>query len=161
MRSNFYLMVILSLLCAFLLQIYPLYGEWRYWRPCFVLMVTAFWLLHEPFRFGIGSAWGCGLALDVITGGLYGAQALAFSICAYLLQMSVERMLHFRVWHQAGVIMVLVLISQLVVLSLNLLLRDEVSKAMIFYPAIVSALCWIPLCMILNRFYRPLSTRAG
>ena len=159
MSRNLSGLVILSLLSAFLLQVYPLSGQWMYWRPSFVLLVVLFWLIHDPFRFGIGFAWLCGFGVDVVFGGLFGTHALAFGICAYMLQLSTQRIQHFQVWHQAIMILLMVIVSQLVVLSINLLVREGTSKAIIFYPAIASAILWIPLSLFLNRICRPFSVK--
>src|SRR5690606_20757644 len=97
----------LSLLVAYTLYFYPLRGDLTYWRPMVVFLVVVFWLLAEPHVLGVGFAWLAGLALDILTGGPLGQNALAMGVSAYLLQLAGQRMKNFSVWHQMIVVVVL------------------------------------------------------
>src|SRR5690625_1498460 len=58
---------------------------WRMWQvaPDLILLVLAFWSLHEPRRINMAAAFAFGLLLDVHDSGLLGAQALAYTLAVY------------------------------------------------------------------------------
>ncbi|NNC23896.1 rod shape-determining protein MreD [Salinisphaera sp. USBA-960] len=52
-------------------------------RPLFYPATLLFWVLMQPTRFGVGTAWLGGLLLDVIFGTPLGQHALALALAAY------------------------------------------------------------------------------
>lgn len=135
-------LLIVALLAAMVLQLWPLFGGAALWRPHFVLLVLVFALLYRPGHYGIVTAWCVGLAMDVAYGGVLGRYALALGICAYLLQLFRRRLMHARLWHQSGLVFLLAALSQLIAVSVHLLVQRDASWAVIWYPAVTSALVW-------------------
>lgn len=76
---------------------------WRMWQlaPDLMLLVIAFWCLHEPRRINMAVAFVFGLLLDVHDAGLLGEQALAYTLAAYGTQLLSRRILRFNVVIQA------------------------------------------------------------
>lgn len=76
---------------------------WRLWQPApdLLLLVIAFWCLHEPRRINMAAAFVFGLLLDVHDAGLLGEQALVYTLVAYGTQLLSRRMLRFNVVVQA------------------------------------------------------------
>ena len=144
-------LLLVALLVALVLQLWPLFGGVAMWRPHFVLLVLTFALLYRPDNYGIATAWCVGLIVDVVYGGVFGRHALALGGCAYLVQLLRPRLLHARLWHQSGLVLLLVVASQLIVVSVNLLVQDTSSWAVVWYPAITSALVWPLLYKIMAR----------
>lgn len=75
---------------------------WRLWYPApdLLLLVLAFWCLHEPGRVGLLTAFVFGLLMDVHDTGLLGAQALGYTLVAYGAIALHRRLQHFNVWTQ-------------------------------------------------------------
>ncbi len=80
------IMPALSLLAALMLAAAPVPGWSASFRPEWVPVVLLFWSLVAPDRFGMLTAVGMGLALDVLTGALLGQHALALLLVVYLCQ---------------------------------------------------------------------------
>ncbi|MCV6604385.1 MAG: rod shape-determining protein MreD, partial [Porticoccaceae bacterium] len=133
-------LLFVALLIALVLQLWPLFGGVALWRPQFVLLVLTFALIHRPNYYGIATAWIAGLVMDAVTGGVFGRYALALGICAYLLHLLRQRLLHASIWHQGGMVLLLVAAAQLVVMSVNIVSGGGTSWALVWYPALTSAL---------------------
>lgn len=146
-----YLWCGVTLLLGVLLQILPLSEPLVYWRPQFVLLVVFFWLLKNPFRYGITFAWLAGLMLDIVVGDLLGRYAVVFALSAYLLKVLQQRLHHFHVLHQAVLILFLVIMSQLLLHSITLMLRVNWQGELLIYQAVSSALVWPLVAWLLNR----------
>lgn len=71
---------------------------WRMWEPApdVLLLVIAFWCLHEPRRINMLAAFMFGLLMDVHDAGLLGAQALTYTLTAYGVLLLRRRMLRFH-----------------------------------------------------------------
>jgi len=76
---------------------------WRMWQPApdMLLLVIAFWCLHEPRRITMAVAFLFGLLMDVHDAGLLGEQALTYTLVAYGTQILSRRILRFNVVVQA------------------------------------------------------------
>ncbi|MFZ5556626.1 MAG: rod shape-determining protein MreD [Pseudomonadota bacterium] len=92
--------VLLTLVVAFLLNVLPFTGAALALRPDFVALVLLYWCIHDPRRFGIGSAWFIGLISDVASGTLFGQHALAYSVLAFLGIVLRRRILGFSLGSQ-------------------------------------------------------------
>jgi len=142
-----------SLLVALWLSILP-FPEWALWaRPQWVALVLLYWVLALPTRVGVGVAWSCGLLQDVLEGTPPGLHAFALAVMAYLALLSYQRVRMFVPWQQAGVVLVLVGIHQLLYNWINTLIGRPVSGMWFLLPSVVSALLW-PWLMVLLRNLR-------
>ncbi|WIO74661.1 rod shape-determining protein MreD [Porticoccaceae bacterium LTM1] len=153
-QSNQLGALLIALLLATVLQILPLQQQLSFWRPQFVLLVLTFFLLYRPLDYGVATAWLIGLMLDFVFGGVVGRYALALGVCAYLINLLAKRLLHAHIWHQCGVVFLLVAASQLIVASVNLLTHSNASWSIIFLPAISSALIWPLIYFLMFRWVR-------
>lgn len=147
-----YFWSVLSLVLVLLLQIVPLSPFLAHWRPQFVLLVAFYWLFRAPALHGIVFAWLCGLAQDVVLGELIGRHALAFALCAYLLQLMQQRFQYLRIFHQLVLVLPLVLLHQLLSHSITLLLRSDWQGELVVAPAFSSLLVWPLLSWLLHWF---------
>lgn len=88
-----------TVLLMWLISLLP----WRMWQPApdILLLVIAFWCLHEPRRINMAVAFLFGLLMDVHDAGLLGEQALAYTLVAYGTQLLSRRILRFNVVIQA------------------------------------------------------------
>jgi rod shape-determining protein MreD len=74
----------LTLGMALVLSSIPLPHSLAVWNPDWVALVVIYWVLNFPDRAGVGAAWFAGLLLDVMQGGMLGANALAMTAVGYL-----------------------------------------------------------------------------
>jgi rod shape-determining protein MreD len=112
--------VLLTLAAAFLLNVLPLTGAALALRPDLVALTVLYWCVHDPRRFGIGSAWITGLVSDVATGTLFGEHALAYSVLAFLGVVLRRRILGFGISGQVMHVAPLLLAGKLVLVTVTL-----------------------------------------
>ena len=143
-----------SVVLGLILQILPMSATMAHWRPQFVLLVVFYWLFRTPFLHGITFAWLAGLLLDIFVGELFGRHAMAFALCAYLLQLLQQRLHHFGVFHQALLVLPMVLMSQLLLHSITLIFRSDWDGDLLIAPVITSALIWPLLVWLANHLLR-------
>lgn len=145
--------IVVSLLLALLLSIVPM-PLWAQWgRPEWVALVLVYWVIALPERVGIAVAWGAGLLLDIIEGAPLGQHAFAFAVVAYLCLILYQRLRMFSPWQQAGVVFVLVGLSQMLCHWVQTLTGTASPNLFFLLPALVSALLW-PWVVALLRFCR-------
>lgn len=122
-------------------------------RPAMVPMVVFYWILMLPHRFGLLAAALLGLVVDVLTGTLLGAHALALTAGGYYVA-RVGRVVRFwPAWQQA-----LALIPAWGVYAFLLFWIDGVTNrnadaVMRFAPVLTTALAWPLLCAVLAWWY--------
>ena len=75
-----------SVLVALLLGLLPLPAWLQPFRPYWLALVIAYWLIEAPERVGLGIAFAAGLAADLAFGGLLGEQALRLTVLAFIVQ---------------------------------------------------------------------------
>jgi rod shape-determining protein MreD len=156
-RNGQRVIIALSLVGAFMLQLTPI-PEWSVaWRPAWIVMAIIFWSLSVPHHFGVLSAWTAGLFYDVLSDSLIGQHALGFALVAYITLLTCRQVRVFPVWQQAFVVFFLVLISQIPSLWISGMGGYSTLNRSFFYPALTSMLLWHWLFILLcdlRRYYR-------
>lgn len=147
-------LLLMALVVAMVMQLVPLFGPSAMWRPQLVQLVVIFFLLTLPLRYGIACAWTVGVVLDIFYGGVFGRYALALGVSAYLFMLLRPRLQHARIWHQCGLVLVLVAAAQLIVAAVNVLTQDTASWMTIWMPAVSSSLIWPLVYWLLMRLQR-------
>ena len=147
---NSRLLIVISLLVALWLSIVPM-PEWLQWsRPDFVAMVLIYWLITMPERVGIGVAWIAGLTQDILEGCPLGQNAFALSILAYLTLILYQRLRMYTSLQQAAVVFILIGLIQLLCHWVQTLTGTVSPNLMFLLPALVSALLWPSLSLVLK-----------
>ncbi|MCX7627864.1 MAG: rod shape-determining protein MreD [Methylophilaceae bacterium] len=131
-----------SLTGALLLYLLPWAGFGLMLRPDFVLLVLIYWLMRAPHMCNIGTAWLMGLLVDLANGDLFGQHALAYVLVAFLAVHYQKRTTLFNQWQQGGYVFLLLLISQIVLLMLELFGGADVPGWDYFLPSVVGVLSW-------------------
>ncbi len=134
--------IYLSMLLALILQLAPWAGFGLLIRPDFVLLVIIYWLLRAPHLCNIGTAWFAGLVVDLISGGLFGQNALAYAITAFFAVSYQRRLALFNIWQQAAYVFVLLVFTQCVVMVLKLFAGENVPQWSYFLPSVSGILLW-------------------
>lgn len=153
-RANGRWVIALTILVALWLTIIPL-PEWARWaRPEWVAIVVIYWVIALPHRVGIGSAWLAGLALDIVEGAPLGGNAFALAVVAYLALILYQRLRMYAAWQQAAIVFVLIGLNQLLCHWVQTLTARVVPSLLFLLPALVSALLWPTVMLLLRRVRR-------
>jgi len=144
------LFIYVSFLVALMLSALPLPEEMQWWRPEWVLLVLLYWIVALPTRVGLGTAWVMGILLDVLEGSLLGLNALALTIVAYIMVLVYQRVRMFSWVQQAVFVFLLVALDQFIVHWVKGILGVSAQSLMFLVPALVSAVLWPVLFMLLR-----------
>lgn len=143
-----------TLAIAIWLSVIPL-PVWSRWaRPEWVAIVFIYWVIALPHRIGVGVGFVTGLILDVVEGSPLGQNAIALAIIGYLSLSLYQRMRMYAAWQQSGIVFVLIGLNQLLCHWVQTL-TSKVAPTMFFLlPALVSALLWPSVMLLLRRIRR-------
>lgn len=139
--------VYLSLLAAYVCYLLPWSGVGLLLRPDFVLVTLLYWMLRAPHLCNIGTAWVMGLAVDFASGGIAGQAALAYTATGFFAVQYQRRLVLFNEWQQAGYVLLLLLLSQLIMLPLKLLADGDL-PSWLFLSASLSGLALWQLLVV-------------
>lgn len=142
--------ILVSLLLAYVLAIVPLPEFLLHWRPAWVALVVIYWVIAQPHRFGVVAAWISGLLLDALVNNTLGQNALALAVIAYTTYVLHMRIRVFPLWQQCLSILVLVGIYMLVNLMIMRAVYTTATTLMYWVPALVSALIWPWVVLLLD-----------
>lgn len=156
-RPNNAWLIWLSFFIAILLGVMPLPEPLQVLRPLWLSMLLCYWTLELPHRVGMGSAWCLGLMVDVLHGNLLGQSALVLTLVVFLVQGLHRRMRMFPLWQQSLVLIVVFGLTQLAQLWLNTLTGNRPPTLLFILPALVSAILWPWLSVMLKAFSRRFS----
>ncbi|MDP2247935.1 MAG: rod shape-determining protein MreD [Nitrosomonadales bacterium] len=136
--KNVYISMLLALIC----QLLPWAGFGLQIRPDFLLLVTVYWLLRAPHLCNIGTAWFAGLLVDLITGGLFGQNALAYALTAFFAVRYQRRLSLFNIWQQTAYVFALLLFTQTTVMVLKLFSGGDLPGWNYFLHSVSGILLW-------------------
>ena len=153
-RVPTYSLIILSVLFALLLDIYPLPFEYRILRPQFVLLVVIYWIFILPQGASLLLLLVLGVLQDVISGAPIGQHPLMLMPLAYLCLRSYRRARHFSRWQEVLWVFILVAAAELVAYWVQSLLGRRFSGFEFLLPALASALVWPGVALALDGFRR-------
>ncbi len=151
-------LILISLLLAFMLAVSPLPDQWRWLRPNFVALVLIYWVLREPEVVGITLAWLVGLILDGVTGVYLGQHALSFAIIAYVVIVLHKRLRMFSVAQQAMLVFILLGLDQMINGWIDLVLRGGREELLLLMSAVIGGALWPVVVALINRFHGRLSS---
>ncbi|MDO9624825.1 MAG: rod shape-determining protein MreD [Pseudomonas sp.] len=147
----------LSLALALLLSVATLPRFMEVGRPLWLALFLTYWVLALPQRVGMATAWCVGLLADVLNGTLLGHNALTLTLVTFLVLSLHQRLRMFPMWQQSMVLLVVFGLAQLVHLWLNALTGSRPPTLAFVLPALVSALLWPWVCVILRGVHKRLS----
>ena len=147
-RANWLLPV--SLLLALLLGLLPLPDLLQPFRPYWLALVLAYWVIEAPERAGLGLAFVCGLAADLVFGGLLGEQSLRLVVMAFILQRFRAQLRFFPMAQQALAVGGLLLNDRVIAAGVHLVARQPQLPASYWWAPLVGMLLWAPLFLLLD-----------
>ena len=139
-----------SLLLALLLGLVPLPASIQPLRPYWLALVLAYWVLEEPERIGLGTAFVLGLVADLAFGGLIGEQAMRLVILSFILDRFRPRMRFFPLSQQALAIGGLLLNDRVVSLVIHVVLGAVQLPWTYWVAPLLGMLLWAPLYLALD-----------
>lgn len=135
-------MIYFSMLLALIGHLLPWAGFGLMLKPEFMLLVSIYWLLRAPYLFNIGTAWFAGLIIDLVSGGIFGQNALAYAITAFFAVHYQRRLALFNIWQQAGYVFALLILTQLMLFIFKLFSGGENPGWIYFLPSLTGILLW-------------------
>lgn len=90
------------------------------WTPDILMLLLAFWVVHQPQRIGMGVAFVLGLFMDVHQSSWLGQHALAYTVMAFGAMAMHRRLLWFSVPSQALQVLPLFVLAHAVELLLRM-----------------------------------------
>ena len=149
---------LITIICAFMLDIMPL-PDWAIvYRPDWVTLVLIYWSMTLPSRIGVTMAWFAGLLLDVSYGTLMGQHAVGLVLVIYVIHLQHQRLRMASLLQQAIVIFFLLLIKQLLALWVDGMLGRAPDNWLYFMPTITSTFLWPWTYLILRDLQRKFGT---
>jgi rod shape-determining protein MreD len=139
-----------SVLAALLLGLLPLPAWLQPFRPYWLALVVAYWLIEEPDRVGLGIAFACGLAADLAFGGLLGEQALRLTVLAFIVQRFRSQLRFFPIPQQALAIGGLLLNDRVVSAAVHLAIGEPQVPWAYWWAPLLGMLLWAPLFVLLD-----------
>lgn len=158
-RGGSMVIIGLTFFAALALTIIPLPGWMVAFRPEWLALVLIYWCMALPNRIGILTAFGLGLCLDILKGGIMGQHALALVVVTFLTLKVYQQIRVYPMWQQALSIMGLIILYQVLVMWINGIIGMKSSSLNYWLPAISSTLLWPWLYLILRDIRRHFGIR--
>lgn len=149
--------IVLSFVVGFMLTMFPLPDWGDAIRPEWVVMITIYWCIALPERFGVIFGWLVGLFLDVTQGALLGQNAMALAFVAYLAIKLHLRIRVFPLWQQAMSVFLLIAFYQMLILWVKGIAGAAIHGWGYWLHAVFSMMFWPLVYNILRsvrRYYR-------
>ncbi|HQR53174.1 MAG TPA: rod shape-determining protein MreD [Burkholderiales bacterium] len=138
-----------TLALAFVLNLLPVSGRALLWRPDFVALFLAYWLIHYPRRLGFLLPWLLGLAMDVAEGALFGQYALGYTALALMATLAHRRILMFDLVSQTIHVLLMLQVVKLIMLLVRMAEGAEFPGWLYFLGPVVAAVLWPVLTVTL------------
>jgi rod shape-determining protein MreD len=139
-----------SVLVALLLGLLPLPQVLQPFRPYWLAIVLAYWMLEEHERIGLGFAFFLGVFADLVFGSLLGEQALRLCVMTFILQRFRPQLRFFPLPQQSLVIGGLLLNDLVIAAVAHFMLGEPVRSAIWWWTPLIGAVLWPPLFVVLD-----------
>lgn len=145
--------IVLSLIAASSLSVYPLSQYLSILRPMFMIMVLIFWLLFQPRYVGVFIAFAVGLIADLLTDSRLGQQAFAAVVMAFTIKLTsfyLKQLNTLSAWMVAA-LSLLVFQSTLWMLQI---ITQSTFVAQSAFSLVLSIVSWPLVLLALRKFTR-------
>lgn len=140
-----------SLIGALALSVVRLPEPIAAFRPDWVAVVLLYWSLVEPGRYGLLTAFGIGIALDTLSGSLFGQHALALLVISYLSQRLYLQIRTFPASQVATIVIALLALYELVLLLVDGFASREVPFIERWGPVATGGALWLMVLVGVER----------
>ena len=134
--------LLICLVAALLLQVYPLPESVNVWRTNFVLLLCCYLAFEHDAISALLFACLAGLITDLLLGSVLGRNGLALAISLAVLHTISPRIKHGSLWHETVIVATLTMICELTLQSMNLFTRTSIKAEWVLYPALSALLIW-------------------
>lgn len=129
--------------------------QWLGWlRPAWLVLVVFYWVMELPHRFGLITAWVTGLLLDVLYADLLGVNGLCLAALTFVTWSFYERLRMYSIPQQCAVVFLLVLATESLRMTVQMLARDGGFSWLVVLPAVSSTLAWPFVALLLTGLRR-------
>lgn len=142
--------VLLSIIAGLVLTLMPLPGWLQVWRPSWMALVVIYWLLYEPRRVGLLTAWLVGLMLDALRGVLLGQHALALTVAGFIALQFHLRVRVFPIGQQTLTVFMLVAVFEFLLFWIDGVSGEPGNNWRRWLSVISSAAVWPLVSMALH-----------
>ena len=118
------------------------------WVPDVLALVLVFWIIHQPLRVGVGTAFVLGLAMDVHQSSLLGQHALAYTALSFFAVGVHRRLIGFSVPSQAAQVLPFFVAAHALSLMVRLLAGGDFPGWWMMAAPLLETLLW-PLVSVL------------
>ncbi|WP_101927416.1 MULTISPECIES: rod shape-determining protein MreD [Luteimonas] len=139
-----------SVFLALLLGLLPLPLALQPYRPFWLALVVAYWVIEDPERVGLGVAFAVGLIGDLAFGGLLGEQALRLVVMSFILQRFRAQLRFFPLAQQALAIGGLLLNDRVVSAAIHLALGVPQLPWTYWLAPLIGMALWAPLYLVMD-----------
>lgn len=136
------LVLVIALAIAFLLTLLPLPAVVEPLRPYWVALVLIYWAMEVATPVRLGTAFGVGLLLDLLTASLMGLHALGLVVLVYLVRRFRYRLRFFPPWQQALAVLALLVNDRIILLWTLLLLGEPLPTWRYWLAPLVGMALW-------------------
>lgn len=148
-----FIAIVISVIIASILMIYPLSYAISAWRPAFMLMIMLFWVICQPTWCGVWFAFGTGIFVDLLLDAPLGMNALSFVLITFVSRF-LTRERRVITFSNLWIITSLALLAHLCIVWLAQIMTGvQFSFARHWLPLLTSILTW-PLVYYLLRKWR-------
>ena len=130
----------LTLLAALAVHLLPLGAHAA--MPDLMALVIVFWVVHQPRRVGIVTAFLLGLVMDVLEGALLGQHALAYTLMAFAAGVMHRRLSWFSLPEQMLQVLPVFAAGTLVMVLARAVAGDSFPGGWIAAAPVLQALLW-------------------
>lgn len=136
-----------SIVLVFLMSLLP----WRLteWAPDLLMLVVAFWVVHEGGKVGLVTGFVLGLLIDVHDAGPLGQYALTYVLVCYGAVVLRRRLLRFNLWRQAIHMLPVFVLARTLTLVLSAWLMGVWPGWWWLAGVLLASLLWVPVGWIL------------
>ena len=117
--------------------------------PDLLMVVLAFWAVHEPRRVGMLTGFVLGLLLDVHDAGPLGQYALTYVLTCYGAVILHRRLLRFNLWRQALHMMPVLLMARVVAVALTAWVSGMWAGWSWLIGMLLTCIMWVPIGWVL------------
>lgn len=147
-----FLAIVISVILASILMVYPLSYTLSGWRPLFMLMVMLFWVLCQPTWCGIWFAFATGIFADLLLDAPLGLNALSFILIAFLARF-LTRERRILTFSNLWIITAIAIVAHLMLIFFAQILASvQFSFARHWIPVLTSILVW-PVLYYMRHFF--------
>lgn len=144
-------LVFLTVVAAILLSLLPLPEMLAPFKPYWVAMVIIYWALETHDTISLGTTFLTGMALDILSGSLFGMHALSLVIMVFLVQRFRPRLRFFPPWQQALSVLALLVNDRVILIWVTALLGEPLPTWQYWLPPVVALAIWPWLFLLLDR----------